>query len=166
MEKLNYVQLMEDEKLTLAELPTDAKTGIKEIANTLKIVKLNEGKGKKPSEAVLGKLKMLDKNVVTEINSYLDEKEKTPPAEPVVEPVVEKEDANAIAMEAEMDELIKEGLSEITIEGLKSKAPKVYNSVFDNYTEGGENGIQLFDKGTPTYSLIEKEKGIFAVAKM
>ena len=43
---------------------------------------------------------------------------------------------------------------------IKAKYKKTYNTLFDTYEDGGENGIE-----TTNYKLIEKEEEVFTISK-
>ncbi len=126
MEKA-YEILIKEHKLTLAELPEDAKTGIRSIKDVEHAVVLAEKKSAKAgkvytmSSALTSKIKALDKWVVREILDYVEDKD-TNTDEPIVsateiieeikkddpikkeaEPVVKKEEVPAAPESTEAD---------------------------------------------------------------
>ncbi len=78
-----YKKVMDEHKLTITELPEDAQTGIKSLQEIDRALALSEKKGKKPRQATLDKVKMLDKWVLREILDYVDDKNTNTEAPPV-----------------------------------------------------------------------------------
>lgn len=178
MEKA-YEKLLAEHKLTEAELPQDAKIAIKDIKNIEIAINLSDKKSAKagltysPSSEVIAKIKALDKWVVREILDYVEDKD-TNTAKPAVDTakVIEEIKADAtteeevvvadpkgLKIDAEFVELLKNNKSELTLDELKSSAPVAYSTIFDNYDQGGENGID-----TTFFSLVEKNE-LFTLTK-
>ncbi len=155
MEKA-YEKLIAEHKLTIAELPTDAQTGIKSIKEIERAINMVEKKGKTPSAAVMAKVKSFDKWVVREILDYVEEKETNTPA-PAVEaeviiaeikkeesPIVAEEkteDPKGIEIDKELAAMLKEGKIEVSLDELKPLSPTGYDVIFSNYDKGGDNGL-------------------------
>ena len=74
--KYAYQKLMAEHKLTVAQLPEDAKIGITAIMNIEKAISMAEKKGKKISPDTIAKIKANDKWVVNEILDFLDDTDK------------------------------------------------------------------------------------------
>lgn len=192
-----YEKLMAEEKLTMADLPEDAKVGIESIKKMERITKMMESKGKKMRPSTLSKVRAFDKWIVREILDKIEEKNtnsSAPPVEP--EKIIEeiKDDANksdkkneskgskkedkeekkeekkdevkderdhkGVAIENELKALYDADKRELTIDELKSSAPKAYSVVFDNYTDDGDNGIECSE-----YSLTEVKEKVFKISK-
>lgn len=188
--ELAYKKLMEDEKLTFNELPTDAKIGIDSINNILKAINMAEKKGRKVSDNVISKVKANDKWVVREIIDYVEDKNenkeplpnkakevveqiktetepvKTIEVKPTEQKTEEKPeevkvDPKGVAIDEELKKLFESGKTKHTLEELKTAAPKAYNVIFDTYDNSGDNGIE-----TSFYKLIEVEDKVFEVSKL
>ena len=71
-----YEKLMQQHKLSYAELPSDAKVGIDTIKNIEKSITMLEKKGKKVSQSVINKIKANDKWIVNEILDFVDDTDK------------------------------------------------------------------------------------------
>jgi len=65
-----------------------------------------------------------------------------------------------LQIDAELKAVVDSGTKELSLEALKAKAPKTYSVVFENYEEGGENGVE-----TSFYSATETTKGVFTISK-
>lgn len=188
--KYAYQKLMAEHKLTVAELPEDAKIGINAIMNIEKAVKMAEKSGKKVSPDTIAKIKANDKWVVNEILDFVDktdenEEEMPHEEEEVIEEIKEttegegeeegeeeegeeevktqpevQDEALGIAIEQELAEMHSSGKVDWHSDEIKAKYKKTYNTLFDTYEDGGENGIE-----TTNYKLIEKEEEVFTISK-
>jgi len=165
--EFQYEKLMEQEGLTLKELPEDAKVGIESIAKIKRIINLTESKGKKIRPDVYKKLKANDKWVVREILDYLEGKDSRQSDEvPHSEKEIEKDiaennvDPLGLEIENELKGLLESGVKEINADDLKSKAPKTYSVVFKNYEQEEDNGVE-----TSNYSIIETDQEVFTIKK-
>lgn len=184
--EFKYKKALEEHKLQESDLPSDAKVGIAQINSVIKALNMREGKGKKPTESVLSKLKTFDKWVYYEILDFVNDTDKNTeeapvevaeiieeikaddkapaPADKKDEPIIETKaiidpnDAVGIEVEAELEAMHKQGKKEWSIEEVKSIAKKTYNILFDSYDEGGENGIK-----TSKHSLIETSPKVFTL---
>ena len=184
--EFKYKKALEEHKLQESDLPSDAKIGIAQINSVIKALNMREGKGKKPTESVLSKLKTFDKWVYYEILDFVndtdknedappvdieevieeikvDDKKETPPAkkeEPIIDTkaVIDPNDAIGVEVEAELEAMHKQGKKEWSIEEVKANAKKTYNILFDSYEEGGENGIK-----TSKRSLVETAPKVFTL---
>lgn len=167
-----YQKLMQENSLTLEQLPQDAKIGIKTIADIEKSINMMEKTGKKVSDKVLQKLKANDKWVVREITDHIEgtKKNEEPlpnPAAVVIAEIKEEGatgevvvDSKGVAIDKELAALIEAGKTTFTIEELKSASPTSYTVIFDAYKEGEENGIE-----TTFHKLIETEKQTYILTK-
>lgn len=178
-----YEELMEENDLTLSELPEDAKTGIDEIKAVEKAIRMLEKSGKKPSARALKKLATLDKWVQYEIMDYLHDTDKNEDDMPfeaediiddlgvgagakkdevkedeVKEDEVVEADPLGLSIEQELDILYQSGKKSFTIDDLAEQTSKTYDVLFDNYEDDEENGIV-----TTKYSLIENKEGLFTL---
>jgi hypothetical protein len=180
--ELRYLTEMEKNSLTKADLPKDAQTGITQINQILKAIKMLDSQGKTVSQKVLDKLAMLDKWTTFEILDHVNDTKKNTDEKPVeakevIEEIKEeakedKEDADDKDEKEEKpaaktmgdfinDELHKmheSGQSDFTIDEVKDKARNSYNAIFENYKEGEENGVEttyysLMESGEKTYTL-------------
>lgn len=169
-----YEKLMSDEKLTLAELPEDAKIGIEAIKKIERMLVISEKKGRKPTAKVLNKLKANDKWVVREILDYMEGKdskqsEEVPHSVEEVQQDIKtdetkdevKVDEKGLAIDKELQKLIEENTTTLTANELKAKAPRTYAVIFDNYEKGKENGVE-----TSFYKAIETEAEKFTISKI
>ena len=180
--KYAYQKLMAEHNLTVAELPEDAKIGITAIMNIEKAVKMAEKNGKTVSSETIAKIKTNDKWVVNEILDFVDktdenEDEMPHEEEEVIEEIQEGDDedddegddegqsvtqdeALGIAIDQELAEMHSSGKVDWHSDDIKAKYKKTYNTLFDTYEDGGENGIE-----TTNYKLIEKEEEVFTISK-
>lgn len=182
MEKA-YVKLLAEYKLTEAELPQDAKIAIKSIKDIEIAITLADKKSAKagqtysPSSEVMAKIKALDKWVVREILDYVEDKE-TNTAKPAVDTakVIEEiksdaaelidntdkpviADPKGLKIDAEFTELLKNNKSELSLDDLKLFAPVAYSTVFDNYDQGGDNGIDT------SFYILKEQNEVFTLTK-
>lgn len=181
MEKLKYLELIEQRKLNISDLPEEAKGGIEDIENVLKFVKMQDKQGKQVSQKVFNKIARLDKWTYLEILDYVNDtdantgqkpenaaaiineikKEDAPPAaEPKAELTAEQK--LGLHVESELAKLHQAGTVEISLDAIKSSAPKCYDLIFDSYKEGdSENGII-----TSRYTLLETKPKLFTLTKI
>lgn len=174
--KYAYEKLMDENNLTINDLPDDAKTGISAIKDQEKGIALQDKKGKKPSESTLSKVKAWDKAVTREIADFLEdkneaaaEKERLSNAgkdeakriadEAAAAKLAEEEAAKGKAPEvdprgAEIDaecvKMLSNSKERVDLNYLKEHAPTAYKLIFDTYEKQGENGI-----ATSNFSLLE-----------
>jgi hypothetical protein len=208
--KYAYQKLMAENKLTVAQLPEDAKIGITAIMNIEKAISMAEKKGKKISPDTIAKIKANDKWVVNEILDFLDDTDKNADEIPHEEEEVideiketiegkgddddsdvddddsdvddddsddddskdttkdetkegiakEKEKALGLLIEGELAEMHTSGKVDWHSDEIKAKYKNTYNTLFDNYVDGEENGIE-----TTNYKLLEKSEEIFTISK-
>jgi len=161
-----YEKLLQEEKLTIDELPEDARIGIEAIKNIEKAISMSEKMGKVVSDKVKAKVLANDKWVTREILDYLEGKNTdrgalpNKPNEVIEEIKIEQIDPKGVAIEEEITELLKSGETKFALESLKSKAPKAYDVIWLNYEEGEENGVR-----TSLYTIKESEKEVFTISK-
>lgn len=168
MKKLAYEKLMEDEGITLDELPQDAKTSITSVKQVAHTIKMTTQRGQKPTEATLEKLRVSDKNAVREILDYMDDIEgedgkdgkggEPPPlivpekVEQSISPEDKAKKDEGMRYESEMDALHKTGVTSFGSAELKAGAPNCFKKIFNDYEQGQPNGIR-----TSKYELIEDQ---------
>jgi hypothetical protein len=183
---LKYKKVMEENGLTYADLPEDAQTGIESINEVLKAFRMNEKNGKSPTPKSLKKLAAMDKWVVYEIYDYLHDTDNNDDDIPFeADDVLGDDDANknkgnntpkpnenddnsnnvdpiGVKIDEELLQLHGEGVKTITVERLNSKAPTTYKTIWDNYEDGVENGVE-----TSHFSLIEQgNTKVFTLKKL
>jgi len=215
--KYAYQKLMAEHKLTVAQLPEDAKIGITAIMNIEKAISMAEKKGKKISPDTIAKIKANDKWVVNEILDFLDDTDKNADEIPHEEEEVideiketiegkgddddsdvddddsdvddddsdvddddsddddskdttkdetkegiakEKEKTLGILIEGELAEMHTSGKVDWHSDEIKAKYKNTYNTLFDNYVDGEENGIE-----TTNFLLKEKSEEVFTISK-
>jgi hypothetical protein len=165
--EFQYEKLMEQEGLTLKELPEDAKVGIESIAKIKRIINLTESKGKTIRQDVYKKLKANDKWVTREILDYLEGKDSNqsdelPHDEQEIKKDIEGQDIDplGVAVEEELKKLFESDVKEIEADDLKSKAPKTYNVIFKNYGPDEDNGVE-----TSNFTIIETDTEVFTIKK-
>ena len=143
--ELQYQKAMEENDLQLSDLPEDAITGIENINDVLKAVKMLEKSGKLPTPKTMKKLKAMDKWVYYEILDHLHGTDKN-------------EDEIPEDIEGQLESMMKSGKTTWSFNEIKQHAKKTWDVLFNSYEEGGENGIK-----TNKYSLIETEEHIFTL---
>lgn len=134
-----------------AKLPNEIKTKISEIE-----IKLNEfdalevDKGNKAYDEIMS----LSENIKNDLESIKDKKQNE------IETETPKFDTDNIGVniDIELDKLFKSDKTTLTIDQIKSNAPKTYNAIFEEYSDGGENGVI-----TSNYSLIETEEQVYTL---
>ena len=170
---LIYLDALKEHKLKVSELPEDARVGITEITNIVKGFQMAERKGRKPTPQAMRKLKTIDKWVYYEILDYLNDTDKNKAdipfsADDVLdelednkEPKKEEQaDPVGLAIDQELSSLAGAGKTQITLDELRTSAPKAYKEIWDSYETGEENGIV-----TSHYSLIENDDEIFILKR-
>jgi hypothetical protein len=70
------------------------------------------------------------------------------------------DDMLGFEIEAELKSLYDSGVRTISESDLKTKAPKTYSQVFENYSEQEDNGVE-----TTNYSAIETEQNEYTIEK-
>ncbi len=78
---LAYLKLLAEHKLTVAELPEDAKTAITNINAVLKGVAMLEKRGKSPRADVISKIRLMDKWTCNEIMDFINDTDKNTSSE-------------------------------------------------------------------------------------
>ena len=170
-----YESLMTEHKLTVAELPEDAQTGIKQIKLMDSAIALTEKKGKKVLPSTLAKVKTFDKWVVREILDYVEGKETNTEAPAVAAETIIAEikeetppattetpvDAEGVICDTEFAALLKGGKSEVSLEELRTMAPTAYSIIFKHHTNDLTNGITttyyvLSETTTNNFKLVKK----------
>lgn len=186
MEKLAYEKLMEENNLSLKDLNEDAQIGINTIMDIKKAIRMKEKGGKNISEKVIKKIKANDKWICAEILEIIDGKERNktdeaPHTAEEIEKDLEKDNVNknfvenikktdeipvdavdsiGIEIDSEIENVLKSGRNELSLDELKEICPKSYGIIFENYTPEGENGVI-----TTYYSIIEIGKYKFKLNK-
>jgi hypothetical protein len=69
--------------------------------------------------------------------------------------------ALAATIEAELTEMFNSGKTEWKVDEIKAKAKNVYNTIFDTYEDGEDNGVE-----TSTYRLLETAEEVFTISKI
>lgn len=169
--KYAYEKLMEENNLTLSELPSDAKQGINQIKKIEKAIKMVQSRGKSVSKDVIEQVRVNDKWIVREILDYLEDKdvergELPNSAEDVIEDLNEsndnepKVDAIGLKIDKELKALFDAGKTLLTGEEIRDNARNTFEVIFDTYAKDGENGVV-----TTYYALIENAEGNFILTK-
>jgi hypothetical protein len=169
---LKYKKVMEENGLTYADLPEDAQTGIESINEVLKAFRMNEKNGKSPTPKSLKKLAAMDKWVVYEIYDYLHDTDNNDDDIPFeADDVLEgdeninnepKVDLVGLKIDEELASLNEQGVTTISVDDLKRQAPTTYKTIWDNYEDEVENGVE-----TSHFSLIEQgNTKVFTLKKL
>lgn len=170
-----YEKLMEENNLSLNDLPYEAKLAIKSISDADSMIALNKAKGKKVSPSAYNKINANDKWAVNEILDYLDKTDTNKPEAPFTEEEIKEDiisdakpemqkDADlqkGMDFDAELTAMYKTGKKEYTSAELKSVAPKCEEQIFSTYTADGENGIE-----TSNFLIKETDKLVFTISKI
>jgi hypothetical protein len=165
--KYAYEKLMEENNLTIAELPADAKQGINQIKKIEKAIKLVQSRGKSVSNDTINQIRVNDKWIVREILDYLEDKdidrgEMPNSAEDVIESIEEDNtpaaDPKGLKIDKELKALFDAGKTSLTIDEIRSSARNAYDVIFETYERGGDNGVE-----TSYYSLIEQQDGDYSL---
>jgi len=170
--EFKYKKLMEENGLTLNQLPEDAQTGVAEINKVLRAISMVEKSGKKVSAGSLKKITTMDKWVTYEILDYLHDTDKNDDDMPIdADDVIDdlnkdskdkpvnkpndniQVDQVGLRIEEELDRLFESGKTSYTIDEIRGKANKTYKELWDSYEENEKNGIV-----TTKYSLIEDKE--------
>jgi len=173
--ELKYLAEMEKHGLSQSDLPEDAQVGIDEIEKVLRAMKMLEGKGQSIKPATKKKLKTMDKWVYYEILDHLHDTDKNDDemeidSDEVIEEIEEQidnnnenEEDNSVGgkIDKELSKMHSTGKGNWNIDEIKSKAPNSYDTIFDAYADGEENGIstsnfELIETGEQVYTLTKK----------
>jgi hypothetical protein len=163
--EFQYKNALREYNVTEAELTDDAKTGIMQINQIQKSIKMLEARGKKPTKQALAKIKTFDKWVYYEILDYVNDTDKNSneapfEAEEIINELENKVDTLGLEVESELDKLFQSGTTKLSIEDIENDAPKSYKVIFDSYKDGEDNGIV-----TTKFSLLEKDDNYFHLNK-
>jgi hypothetical protein len=176
--ELEYEKVMEEYNLSERELPSDAVNAISAIKSALRLAKIRESKNQDSSQ-YYEKAKSFDNFVVREIYDLVnntEENDEMPENDFEEESEEQYEQQNqeqeyqkeeympkgdGLKINNELFEIYKNGKTEISIDELKNLAPNCYETIFDCYEEGEENGIQ-----TNEYTLIEYDKQKYKLTKI
>jgi hypothetical protein len=165
--EFKYKKLMEENDLTLNQIPEDAKTGVDEINKVLRGITMRERAGKKVLPMTLKKLATMDKWVTYEILDYLHDTDKNDDDIPFVaedvlndlnkddktqKPASDEKpvDQMGLRIDQELDRLYATGKTTFEIDEIRSLARNAYKEIWDNYEDEDDNGII-----TSKYSLLE-----------
>jgi hypothetical protein len=170
--ELQYKKAIEENSLSINQLPEDAITGIEQINHVLKGINMCKKSGKPIKESVYKKLKAMDKWVYYEILDYLHDTDKNDDDMPFdAEDVLEDEegvnnepkaDPIGLKIEEELASLHEQGVTTISVDDLKRQAPTTYKTIWDNYEDEVENGVE-----TSHFSLIEQgNTKVFTLKKL
>jgi hypothetical protein len=165
--KYAYEQLMEENDLTIAELPADAKQGINQIKKIEKAIKTVQGRGRSVSNDTMDLIRVNDKWIVREILDYIEDKdidrgEMPNSVDDVIESIEEDAaaDPKGLKIDKELESLYTAGAHYLTIDEIRTHARNAYDVIFEAYERGGDNGIV-----TSYYSLIEEQDGNYSLNK-
>lgn len=170
--KYAYEKLMEDNDLTLSELPSDARHGINQLKKIEKSIKMVQGRGKSVSNDIMEQIRVNDKWIVREILDYIEDKdidrgELPNSAEDVIEDLHEETsddttqpDTIGLKVDKELKSLFEAGKTLLTGEEIRDNARNTFEVIFDTYAKDGENGVV-----TTYYALIENAEGNFILTK-
>jgi hypothetical protein len=181
-----YEKLMQEHNLSISDLPEDAKIGITTLKDIEKSIKMAEKKGNVVSEKTYAKIKANDKWVVKEILDFVDETDDNEDNMPYnveeieeeIEEYIELDDDNeeeeeeeqivpqpqnsalGQTIEKELTDMFNSGRKEWASNQIKGGFKNTYNTLFENYDDNGENGIE-----TSNYRLIESGNELFTISK-
>lgn len=174
--KKAYLQLMEEHKLAITDLPKDCQIAIKSIKDCEAAINMQDKKAEKagktytPSADVLDKIKALDKWIVRDIIDFVNEKDTNtdaPPIDPktiVAEikadvPVVIEADPKGVQCDVEFAAMLKAGKTDCTADELKTLCPTAEKIIWEDTTS---------PKGLTTsfYIITETEPNKFTLKKI
>jgi hypothetical protein len=169
---LKYKKVMEENELSYSELPEDAQTGIDHINDVLKSFNMLERSGRKPTAKAMKKLAAMDKWVMYEIYDYLHDTDKNDDDIPFeADDVLEgdeninneqKTDPVGLKIDEELALLYEQNITKIDADDLKTQAPTTYKTIWENYEDEVENGVE-----TSHFSLIEQgNTKVFTLKKL
>lgn len=180
--KYAYEKLMQEKGLAVNDLPEDAKIGINTLKDLEKAVKMAEKGGKTVSDKTLAKIKANDKWVVNEILDFVDETDENEDEMPYdgeeIEDEIEEyfedeeeeeeEEEESVpessplgqSIEKELTDMFNSGKKEWNTNEIKRDYKSTYNTLFENYEDDGENGIE-----TSNYRLLESGDELFTISK-
>lgn len=140
---LVHEDYIDENNIDESKLPKEIKTKIATINNKLdefETIEIDEGN------------KMYDEIMLLseDIKNDLEKSKK------VEDPKPSETDELGVQIDLELDKLFKSEKTSLTIDQIKSTSPKTYDSIFEEYNEGGENGVI-----TSNYSLIENGEQVY-----
>ena len=167
--EFKYKEEMQKHGLTINDLPEDAITGIDQLNDVAKGLRMLEKSGKKPTAKTLRKIKAMDKWITYEIYDHVNDTDNNSDDMPFEDEIIDdlkseiSENGNVKSIEAPVDSLplkveaeLKSmhdaGINSIDIDDLQTKSPKCYQILFESYDPDEENGIE-----TSLYSIIESK---------
>ncbi|MEI7960774.1 MAG: hypothetical protein WCI04_00400 [archaeon] len=183
--KYAYEKLMAEHNLKVSDLPEDARVGITTINNIEKSMKMAEKQGKKVSDDTMSKIKANDKWIVQEILDHVEDTDDNEDEMPYDEEELQEEleedfeeegedegeedntpeneeqkKALGLTIDKELDEMFKTGKKQWGAEDIKGGYRNTYNTLFDNYEDDGENGVE-----TSNFRLVETDHELFTITK-
>ena len=158
--KLSFEKIMAEHKISMEELPKDVQLTINEVSELRNRIMSKKQIGQAVTPETMEKLKAKDRMLVKELldfdeerNEDEDEDEDTGSSddnENSDDDENDYDDGEGLAVDQELEGLSKAGLVTISLNDLRSKAPKSYDILFDTYGQDEENGIV-----TSNFSLTE-----------
>jgi|694.fasta_scaffold36256_9 hypothetical protein len=184
--KYAYQKLMAEHNLKVSDLPEDARVGITTINNIEKSMKMAEKQGKNVSDDTMSKIKANDKWIVQEILDFVEETDENEDEMPYDEEELQEElfeddededdedegeedytpenqeqkTALGLTIDKELDEMFKTGKKQWGAEEIKGGYRNTYNTLFDNYEDDGDNGVE-----TSNFRLVETDHELFTITK-
>jgi DNA-binding Xre family transcriptional regulator len=159
--KLSFEKIMAEHNISLEELPKDVQLTINEVSELRNRIMSKKQIGQAITPETMEKLKAKDRMLVKELLDYDEERNDDDDEEDDDasgdksgseddEEDNDYDDGEGLAVDQELEGLSKAGLVTISLNDLRSKAPKSYDILFDTYGQDEENGIV-----TSNFSLTE-----------
>lgn len=170
--KLAFEKLLETNDLQISDLPKITQVEIKQLTQLKSLIESKMTIGQNVTPVTLQKIKDKDNEIVDDILEYLgdDEDEEVNFSKGNEDYFNDMDDdsddgnddsddgnddsdddnMDAIAIDKELHNLFKSGITTFNLDQLRNNAPVTYECIFDTYGQDEENGIN-----TSNYSLIE-----------
>ena len=160
--KLSFEKAMEEHNISMEDLPKDVKLMINEANDLKSRIEAKKQIGQKITPETMERLKAKDRLLVKEILDFVDERDDEEDEDEDDDNDNQKpfgssdedenddqdddddqdyDDGEGVVVDQELEVLVKSGMSKITLDELRSKAPNTYNILFDTYGQDEENGI-------------------------
>jgi hypothetical protein len=167
--KLAFEKLLETNNLEISDLPKITQVEIKELTQLKSLIESKMTIGQNVTPVTLQKIKDKDNEIVDDILDYLGDDDDDDDSGSNYDGNDDSENGNddsdddnddsdddndddmdAIAIDKELHNLFKSGITTFNLDQLRNNAPVTYECIFDTYGQDEENGIN-----TSNYSLIE-----------
>jgi len=152
--KLGYEKLMEENEISLTDLPRNLQVAVTELTELKNRVLAKTNIGQNVSEQTIERIKVKDEFLIKEIYDLFEDEQEEDDSEDDSEDI-EDNDMNiedGARIDQELFVLYKNGTTKISFAQLKNSSHATFEHLWNAYSAGEENGIV-----TSNFELIETE---------